>query len=614
YGGLSLFSSSADLNMAAAARNRSKVWGSFSKIDDKVVRCKLCGKDYAFHTSTSGMLAHLEKKHPMPSSLKQSSMDAFRVRKLDISRAEKITGLMTSMVAKDVLPVSFVEGVGFRELMAFLEPDYQVPCRKTTTVRLEKMYEDKAASLRESLCAAEHLAITTDAWTALTTESYVTVTAHYFEDWKMKTALLQTRAMPERHTAENLANVLGAAAEDWGIADKIVACVHDNATNVTVATSRHLEWESHRCFAHTLQLAVNDGFKLNSIANVVGGASRLVSHFHHSTVASEALKKKQAIQLKEPHRLIQYVKTRWNSIHDMFERLLEQRWTIAAVLSDREVTKLSDARTLDLTDANWHTMEELLPVLRALKSATTALCSEKEVSVIILLKYNGFLVRHLQRDEGESPRVSEFKRRVSDSLTSRMEPENTGTAKKAAFIASFLDPRHKHLKFTTKEVKEAVQEKVRDLLSGLRAVSGDSARVDDDESGPAKRAKQVDAMVSFFGEDYFKGDTVTSDHSEIERYTNEEGISPSQDPALWWSLNESRFKNLSRLAKAYLCIPATSVPAERVFSAAGLVVNRLRSRLLPKHVDITTHAEKCKGCTCSLNQFGKFTPCVAGDW
>uniref|UniRef100_A0A8C5D8W6 BED-type domain-containing protein n=1 Tax=Gouania willdenowi TaxID=441366 RepID=A0A8C5D8W6_GOUWI len=531
------------VNMAAAARNKSKVWGSFSKIDDKVVRCKLCGKDYAFHTSTSGMLAHLEKKHPMPSSLKQSSMDAFRVRKLDISRAEKITGLMTSMVAKDVLPVSFVEGVGFRELMAFLEPDYQVPCRKTTTVRLEKMYEDKAASLRESLCAAEHLAITTDAWTALTTESYVTVTAHYFEDWKMKTALLQTRAMPERHTAENLANVLGAAAEDWGIADKIVACVHDNATNVTGATSRHLEWESHRCFAHTLQLAVNDGFKLNSIANVVGGASRLVSHFHHSTVASEALKKKQAIQLKEPHRLIQYVKTRWNSIHDMFERLLEQRWTIAAVLSDREVTKLSDARTLDLTDANWHTMEELLPVLQ-------------------------------------------FKRRVSDSLTSRMEPENTGTAKKAAFIASFLDPRHKHLKFTTKEVKEAVQEKVRDLLSGLRAVSGDSARVDDDESGPAKRAKQVDAMVSFFGEDYFKGDTVTSDHSEIERYTNEEGISPSQDPALWWSLNESRFKNLSRLAKAYLCIPATSVPAERVFSAAGLVVNRLRSRLLPKHVDM----------------------------
>lgn len=113
------------------------------------------------------------------------------------------------------------------------------------------------------------------------------------------------RVMSQRHTAENLANVLRAAAEDWGIADKVVACVHDNGTNITVATSRLLEWDSHRCFAHMLQLAINDGFKLNSIAQVAGGASRLVSHFHHSTVASVALKKEQAMQQKEHHRLIQ---------------------------------------------------------------------------------------------------------------------------------------------------------------------------------------------------------------------------------------------------------------------------------------------------------------------
>ena len=37
--------------------------------------------------------------------------------------------------------------------------------------------------------------------------------------------------MPEMHTAEYLANFLQAAVEDWGIDDRVAACVHDNAYN-----------------------------------------------------------------------------------------------------------------------------------------------------------------------------------------------------------------------------------------------------------------------------------------------------------------------------------------------------------------------------------------------
>ena len=37
--------------------------------------------------------------------------------------------------------------------------------------------------------------------------------------------------MPERHTAEYLANVLQPAVEDWGIDDRVAACVYDNAYN-----------------------------------------------------------------------------------------------------------------------------------------------------------------------------------------------------------------------------------------------------------------------------------------------------------------------------------------------------------------------------------------------
>ena len=59
----------------------------------------------------------------------------------------------------------------FRDLIAFFEPDYTVPCRQTRTVRLEKMYSEEAASLCEILSLAEKVFVTADAWKALITES-----------------------------------------------------------------------------------------------------------------------------------------------------------------------------------------------------------------------------------------------------------------------------------------------------------------------------------------------------------------------------------------------------------------------------------------------------------
>ena len=60
---------------------------------------------------------------------------------------------------------------------------------------------------------------------------------YYIEDnWKMVSQVFQTREMPERHTEVNIASRLQTVAKEWNISDDhIVAIVHDNAVNMTVA-------------------------------------------------------------------------------------------------------------------------------------------------------------------------------------------------------------------------------------------------------------------------------------------------------------------------------------------------------------------------------------------
>ena len=211
--------------------------------------------------------------------------------------------------------------------------------------------------------------------------------------------------------------------ESWGLTGRVIACVHDNARNIVSANNpARVSWKSVCCFAHTLNLAVNDGFAAAGVNRVIAAAGRLVKHFNHSTPATKALEAKQKQMQLPAHRLIQSCKTRWNSVHAMFGRLVEQRWAVCAVLSDRSETKLTDARTLELRDDFWQLMEDIAPALEALQCATTVMSAETEVSISNTYPITFSLLNtHLKMANGDSSRVAEFKSKVRTSLGERMK-------------------------------------------------------------------------------------------------------------------------------------------------------------------------------------------------
>ena len=73
---------------------------------------------------------------------------------------------------------------------------------------------------------------------------------------------------------------------------------------------------------------------------------------------------------------------------------------------------------------------------------------------------------------------------------------------------------------------------------------------------------------------------------ETTKYFNDKLIKREDDPMNWWLLNGKYYPNMSMLAKKYLCITATSVPSEQLFSKAGELVSHKQSCLQPKNVNM----------------------------
>ena len=172
--------------------------------------------------------------------------------------------------------------------------------------------------------------------------------------------------MPERHTGVNIAERIREAMSKWQVKDEFVSgIVHDNAANMLTAVD-DLGWNHLSCFAHTLQLAVNKGLDNTTISRVSAVARKLVGHFKHSAAAMTELKQKQQ-QLSVPqHHFLQDVSTRWNSTLFMFQRLVEQRWAIFAVLANEQSSQYQ-YKHLNPKDEQWQLMSQMVTVLEPLQ-------------------------------------------------------------------------------------------------------------------------------------------------------------------------------------------------------------------------------------------------------
>ena len=172
--------------------------------------------------------------------------------------------------------------------------------------------------------------ITSDLWTSIVTDGYITITAHFItDDWVLHKKLLNFSYMPSPHTGVSISDKIYKFLFEWNLEFKLFSVTLDNASSndafiATLRTQLNLrnalifkgEFFHIRCCAHILNLIVQEGLKdmdasvlkiRESVKYIKGSQSR--KEKFKECVAQVALEKKKGLR--------QDVPTRWNSTYLM---------------------------------------------------------------------------------------------------------------------------------------------------------------------------------------------------------------------------------------------------------------------------------------------------------
>ena len=167
----------------------------------------------------------------------------------------------------------------------------------------------------------------------------------------------------------------------------------------------------------------------------------------------------------QPLKLIQCVKTRWNSVYDMFNRLNKLRRPMVAMLTDKTVTKPSHPKTLELKDEHWTMMAQLVLVLEPLKVFTALLCAEKKPWSSCIFPMMFKLVKvHLSDEKDNCDVIKLFTDDVRKSIVERMALEKPETFRHPFFIATVLGQATKAMTLFFENFRTAARNHVRTLI------------------------------------------------------------------------------------------------------------------------------------------------------
>lgn len=588
--------------------------GAF-EFDGTQSKCKNCNKSLAGSYLTN-LQRHLNKEHSAlfhklmkESELGDDPVTYTKKRKIVIEVSEEeVTDACIDLITVEGRPLTFLDSSAFR---IFSEPIFNG--LKMTMINshsvlslIEQKYESMIKKITR-IFSNRVLSLKIDAATRHDRQLFCVNTQIVgSKSKKIEVFTLGVITMDRRLTAENLRCEIEKILNRFDISvNQIFTITSDNGRNMIKATEILRDGENEnseeeedflgdaiiklklgtvqsvRCAAHTLQLAVhsflNDSWTDCIVRKVRDYMKNLRTPTHRFGIA--------ALNLKRP---VIDIPTRWNTTSDMLASFLALRpyWAEHFEIDERFVTQVA----------------LIVKILESPKTATLQL-QQQQMPLGDFVKIWWELRLTVEEIK------SELAKRL---LTFINEREKSLLDNPVVLAAIYLDPRIRRLfpKEKLEETKKFLKTLASQIISVRSSADGSAATRTEEHlptsSQPEASSSVVrmdeesnDSLLNRFldrigpsesddsDEDRNPGTALGAAIIEIEQYENKR-IDLTADIFLHWSNLKYKWPYLSEIALTIHAVPATQVTVERAFSAIKFILNDLRYRLSPTHLEQIT--------------------------
>jgi hypothetical protein len=360
------------------------------------------------------------------------------------------------------------------------------------------------------------------------------------------------------------------------------------------------------CFAHTIQLVVNDGLKqISLIQPALSKVSKIAKLSHTSTIFAEKL---ELIGKSIPKAN----KTRWNSQFNTVEKVLR-----IPPSELNEILILVKRKDLCLLSKDYQMLNEFVLLLTLFADATTITQAENTPSISFIAPTVLTIYYDLLNEQSNVLYTSSLCHTLLTSLISRFgglleelgvsidksikQKSSSDLYRDQIFIySSFLDGKFKlHWIVESSlpsETKTIVCDKIKNLIydhcvvlqhNDFSTVIREVNVTDDEQSTTPRSTPKRKSLFSNIERKNIKKQKVDNFafiKDEINNYLNDDN-----DSNRFILIDQSiKYKTLNQLARKVFTVPATSSPVERNFSQSGFIFRQHRAKMSRKTLQMLT--------------------------